>query len=841
MRTLLPHRRLVLQLIRFSGRRPWAVMAGIALLVLAAAWGAVNLRLDSDLLSLVPGENEVVRDFRETLERFGSTDILLVALELRGEEHLDGDLACADLLVAAMRDSERIAWVECHAGDLLESAEDLLRHATLFMAEEELREFAGRFSEGGLRDRARRLARDARTPLTVGFDEELTLDPMGVWPLVGPRLGIRGLSARFDSETGYIIDPGRRYLLMLAKPVRPATDLPFGRELIAELEGLMDECGEAWADEGWEGSPPGVLLGGSYVIAVADADEVTRDATVGGLVALAGVVLLFFLIYRRFTALVIVAVPLTVGLTLTFGFAALVLGTLNVVTSAFAALLIGLGVDFIIVLYGRYVEERRRGTPHDEAIEAFGRHTAAGVLLGAVTTAATFFAFLVSGFRGLSELGLITGAGILILAATVFLLLPALLTVIERVHPQKPHRFQTFGLQHLCRFSLRHHGLVVVMALAVTVLLSFPMLRLRYDDDVLNMRSATNRGLVVQRRLMEAFDIRFTPIMIRVDGATEAESLERAQELLALIEPLADGENLARVESAASLIPAPGDQKRNLAYLRTLELDPDAVRARFDEALDTEGLNARPFRPGLELALESLALRGPLSAEAFSGTTIGHLLERYLWQGEGAASTLIYGYPPAGKWRKSMPPRLVEVVESFPGAVLSSPVLVSRELKRIVWRDALVAALIGLVIVFALMLADLGSFSRAVLGLLPLGLGMVWMAGGMVLLGQPVNFMNIFVFTMIIGIGVDYGIHLTHRWNDSGADPGPLAATSRAILTAALTTIIGFGSLALSHSPGLRSMGTAAILGASATALVSITFLPALMAWREKRRGDRPT
>jgi len=86
---------------------------------------------------------------------------------------------------------------------------------------------------------------------------------------------------------------------------------------------------------------------------------------------------------------------------------------------------------------------------------------------------------------------------------------------------------------------------------------------------------------------------------------------------------------------------------------------------------------------------------------------------------------------------------------------------------------------------------------------------------------------------------VDYGIHLTHRWNESGAEPVPLAATSRAILVAAFTTVIGFGSLALSHSPGLRSMGTAAILGASATALVSITFLPALMAWRGKRRTSR--
>jgi len=91
-------------------------------------------------------------------------------------------------------------------------------------------------------------------------------------------------------------------------------------------------------------------------------------------------------------------------------------GHLSSATSAFAALLIGLGVDFVIVLYGRYVEERHGGASHEEAAEAFGRTTGVGVMLGAVTTAATFYAFLVTDFRGLKELGLITGTGILFTA-----------------------------------------------------------------------------------------------------------------------------------------------------------------------------------------------------------------------------------------------------------------------------------------------------------------------------------------------------------------------------------------------------------------------------------------
>jgi predicted RND superfamily exporter protein len=162
--------------------------------------------------------------------------------------------------------------------------------------------------------------------------------------------------------------------------------------------------------------------------------------------------------------------------------------------------------------------------------------------------------------------------------------------------------------------------------------------------------------------------------------------------------------------------------------------------------------------------------------------------------------------------------------------------VVSKELRRIVWGDAARAALLGLVLVFGLLWADLSSPMRALLALVPLLGGMVWMLGAMALLGLRINFMNIFVVTMIIGIGVDYGVHLLHRWQEAGGDPPALAETSKAIAVAALTTMVGFGSLVLSHFPGLRSVGAAAILGALSTAVLSISVLPVLLSKLPRRK-----
>ena len=111
---------------------------------------------------------------------------------------------------------------------------------------------------------------------------------------------------------------------------------------------------------------------------------------------------------------------------------------------------------------------------------------------------------------------------------------------------------------------------------------------------------------------------------------------------------------------------------------------------------------------------------------------------------------------------------------------------------------------------------------------------MVWMFGGMALFGFRLNFFNIFVITMIIGIGVDYGVHLLHRWYESGATEPSLPKPQKPSRSPHLTTVVGFGSLVLSHYPGLRSVGAAAILGAVATAVLAMTLLPALLSMREK-------
>lgn len=825
-------RRVPAWLLEQGVRRPRLVlMLGLAALVLAAVMG-LRVRIETDVLSLVPENDPAVAAFRTTVERFGSVDLLLGVVEVPEEGGLDTALPAADLLAEALKESELIQWVEYRLEGPETTLLPLLDRATLFLPPEEVAPFVESLRGDGGRRSARRLRSLLSSPQGLALKRWLRVDPAGLLYRILGRARTGDVGATFDPDTGYMVDPGQRYVLLLAKPTGPAQDIVFDARLMSELDRIRGKVEARWREEGLDGVPPPVRFTGGYVIAYEDQQLVIRDLKVGVVSSLIGVMLLFVLAFRRPGALLHAFVPLAVGLAATFVFTSLALGRLNSITSAFAALLIGLGIDFVIVLYGRYAEERSLGAGHEAAVAALGRSTAPGVLLGATTTAATFLAFTITRFRGLAELGLLTGVGILLLAGSVFLLLPALLGWAGRRGRWPVTRLRSFGADGLAALSVRRPGRTLAVALVLTGLVATGLFRLHFNDDIRSMRSAGNRGVQLRQRVMEAFGLRFTPLMFRIDGNGEGEVLEAAHTVLPRLREVIDGENLARVESLADVVPPPSAQREVIRRLRDLAPDPAGVVEEFRAALILEGLNPAAFSEGLEHLRHALEVEQPLSLEAFRGTPLEHVVERYLARDGGTVSTVIYCFPVAGKWRREAPPPVERLAEATPRAVLTGPTVVSARLREIVWGDAFEAAGIGLVLVFVLMAADLGGIRQAAVALVPLAFGMVWMLGLMGWLGLEVNLINIFVVTMVIGIGVDYGIHLVHRWEETGGDPAAAGGTARAVVVAALTTMVGFGSLVLSHFPGLRSVGAAAILGAMFSALAAITVLPALLHWR---------
>ena len=858
--------RLLARTALFSHRHHRTVIGLFLALALGSGILATGLTLDADVLALLPREDPAIAAFADTLERFGSTEELLVVLRLPEDAVLPPYLSFAGELAARLGELDSITAVEARVGSPEELVRRMFPRAVLFLQGTELERLERRLTDEGIRERVRELRRLLATPQGGLMKQLLVLDPFGLSDLLLERLRPNGrVRLQADFESGYFLSRNRRLLLIFAQPARPPHDLAFTEGMLAAVEAAIAEARDDWTeilDVGDPGAtveafdlgelpqPPEVVLGGSYPAALEDARFIFEDLEVGVPVALAAVLLLFLVAFRHLGPLVFAAAPLACGLLLTFAFATLALGSLSSATSGTAALLIGLGIDFVIVSYGRYVEERRRGADPETALTTMAVRSGRAVAVGAATTAATFGVFLLTGFRGLWEMGLLTAVGILLTMGTVLLLLPALLTWGARRHAAHGHPgarsffLHGFGVERLMAYALRNPRTVLALAALVTVGAALLLPRLHFEGGMKALRPEGNRGTEVAAEVAREFGSGVGSMMLVIRGETSEEVLDRTARATAAARSLVDRGVLSGVASVTPLLPPPERQERALAWIaehRDDLVSPVRLERELSTALAAEGLRRQPFAEGLELFIEAVSPTRMLEPRDLEEEpTTRRLLERFLQPAAGGWISVVHLQPEGDRWRDAPPPQVEALADDLgEGVVLTGGNVLARQMRRRVTGDAWLAGVLGLAAVALLLWLDFGSVTDTVWTLVPLGMGVVWMLGAMVLLDIDLNFLNTFVTTMILGIGVDYGLHVVHRRREAGRDPAALASqlpeTGKAVVLAALSTVCGFGTLALSHYPGLRTTGQVAILGALLTALVAVTVLPAWFAWRERR------
>lgn len=840
------------RLARFAGRHPRAVLLVFLLLVIGALGLVSRLRFDTDILRLLPQQDPSIGAFARVLATVSGGDELLVVVRIPEGAATAPYLAFADALAAELEGLGEIEAVDHRIGTPEHLLRRFLPESVLFLDAEGRRAFQRRLSPEGIRRRVEELRRQLLTPQGTATRNLSILDPLGLGEILLGRVAPENGGQRVDLSSGYYLSQDRTLLLLLARPRAPAHDLGFTRELLRKVEAAAGRALARWPEmTGGVGEGQGVSLGrvppppkvevaGTYPAALSDLEAIRHDMTVGVGTAAASVLLLFLLAFRRLKPLVYAALPLAVGLLLAFAVASPMLGGVSMLTAASAALLLGLGVDFVIVSYGRFVEERRGGADLETALDRMAQHSGRAVVVGAVTTAATFYAFLVTGFPGLWQMGFLTGTGILLVMASVLLLLPALLVMRERGGRRRAPKLHLsgFGADRLVRLALHRPWTMLGAGLLITLGAAFALPRLEFAESMAALRPPGNRGLDVAVEVAEKLSRRSSPMMLVFEEPTLEETLETAARVAESARGLGPGKGIRKVESITDLVPPPEQQRDVLEWLArgraSGELDPQRVLADLRADLAAEGLRFEAFREGAELLTTILSRERPVRVEDRTAEPESRRwVDRFVEPTAAGWMGVVYLHPEEESWRRQAPPAAWRLAESLgPGVVLTGGNVLNERMRERITRDAWIAGLLGIVLVALLLAWDFRSLRDAVGALIPVLVGLVWMLGAMGWLGVQLNFLNTFVTTMILGIGVDYGLHMVHRLRET-ADHSPilrregLESTARAVAVAALSTVCGFGSLALSSYPGLQSTGLVAIFGAVATALVSVTFLPA--------------
>ncbi len=605
-----------------------------------------------------------------------------------------------------------------------------------------------------------------------------------------------------------------------------------------------------------------VRITGPVALADEEFATVARGAVLGLIASVVLITLWLFMAVRSWRLIVPILLTLGTGLTLTLLFAALAVGTLNLVSVGFGILFVGIAVDFAIQFSVRYREVRLFQTQLGAALIETGRRVGRQILVASASTAAGFLAFVPTRFRGVAELGLIAGVGMIIAFLCTLIFLPAFIALFK-----PPGEKANIGFQWGARADAFVRGrrwpiLAFFGVLAALGFIAAP--QLTFDSDPLHTKDPNTEGV---RTL---YDLIASPV-------TNPFTIDILEPSVADVAPMTGKlSSLSLVSSVISIASfVPTDQAAKLAEIADIKsligptLDTEAQESppppsQIREAAAAALKKITPALPKLPAGHPLAAIAGDLSRVASAPDqvlmNINRALIRFLPEELGQLRTALDAQPaslasipreiardwvlPDGRARIQVIPKpetrdsaglrqfVDQVLPIAPNAG-GAAVIIEATSDTIIaaFRSAAVTALLAIA---AILFATLWRALDVALVLAPLLLSALLTVLIMVLAPVPLNFANIIALPLLLGVGVSFNVYFVMNWR-AGHNWVLGSATARAILFSALTTGTAFGSLALSEHPGTASMGMLLLISLGCTLVASLGFIPTLLATVPRR------
>lgn len=854
-------------------RRPRLVL-GLALLiaVLSGAYAAAELRMNANTDDLIAPDRPYMKRYRAFIDEFGDLESIFAVVAAPPGREAEARTA-VDELAARIATHPELPRPHCRI-----EAEEQTRLAAWNMDLDQLRGLvdagaaigllrAGVGAEALARDalgRAEELGRSILPGRQRELGASLVLSAQALSALVQGGRGERELGGLLVGEPRYLVsETGRLHFVELL----PAKDYGTLEVIERPLELLRLEIAAVMA------AHPDLEIGltGKPVLQADEMKTTDRDMTRSSIVAIVLVALLFMLVIGNVRRPFLAVVTLLIAITWTFGLTTLVIGQLNLLSIVFTLILVGIGIDFGVHVIARYQEERSRAE-REPALRAALRQVGRGNTSGAITTSLAFFMALLTDFRGLQELGFVAGTGIVLCLLAMSVVLPALLVLFDRGPVRSGGRLADLAGRLEPRFLFRRPilslSLFAALTLAVTPFVELP----GFSGNVLELQATGLDSVRWEHRVLE------DSAAASWFGAAIADDLDQLQDFVTR----ARGEDaVGEVLSALDFVPRPEASRRELldrlvtAAARP-ELQPTtpeplsaATTKELARALRALAGKAEGLAPAEEVAmLAALALDvariartlesdDDAALERFRGRVESRLAEfgeAFDLIVDGAGSPIPALLPealrhrlvaPSGRYLASIHPRqnvwdignmknFVAALHRVDAEVTGVPL--THYLSIIDMHEGFErAALYALAAVLLVVGLDFRRGLAIALAVTPLVIGAIWLLQAMGLFGISFNLANFFSVPILIGIGVDNGIHLVHRFREGGPDRLRFSATHRGVFLTSATSLIGFGCLAFASHRGLQSLGLVMAMGCAACLLAALSILPSLLALVDRR------
>lgn len=837
MRTIL---NLLRPLVQINYCYPVAVLLVSIIVAVIGAFFATKLVIDTDMASLLPDHYESVQALERLRDSVGGETPLEVTIN---SPDFEANKSFAEALIPramALYDERRNDYF-VNRYEYRRDVEVLKDYALYLSTENEIDQVIEY-----LEDRLEQARLDAN-PFFIDFEDDFEDEEED-----DGEETLRKFEEMYDEliPSEYPVNRDSTSLVLSFYPTGAQSDLKYLRDLFGAFEQLLEDMHPAQYHKEMV-----AVAGGRLERHLMEFDSIISDVVTSfgsGITAVILLVGLYFLIkliinYRRGhrrhrthslwqhlvrfpVPILVIGIPLLVSLSITFAITYFVFGTLNTMTSVLFVILFGLGIDYGIHFYARYLEKRSNGEKVREALINTYDSTGAAIMTSATTTAVALFVLIAADFRGFSEFGFISGTGIVLAYLSMLFILPSIIVIFERFRLILINKnlYQTYKPSGTASpFPFARTIFILGTVIVALVLINKDKLYFEYNFSNLEPEFPEYRDYRDLRGDIDQTSGRRNPAYILADTDEEVrlilQTIRRKMEnnpesTILAVEALQERFPVNRAEEEIKLA--------KIAEVRELLQDP-FLR-------DEEGEH-------LDILRRAARVNEPLSVDEVPEFLKNRFLTR-----DGEIGRFVMVYPAVGlsDGRNSIAfKNEIGVIQTPDGQTYhaASTSIVAAEMLELMRNETPYMVVATFVMIFILVYIGFRSFRWSVIAMLPLLIGLSWTFGAMMLMGLSFNMYNLVVLPAIMGIGNDNGVHLASRYREEGKKSmsAVLKSTGQHITIGSLTTMLGFSGLLLTNHPGLTSIGVLAVIGIGLTLFSALTYLPSLVQLLENRSWIR--
>jgi len=824
------------------------LVAGTALLLTLFLFANIhNLRTGTELTDLFGSRDPQWQAASQIGKELGYGDQLFMVVQAPEDEADSSEAmeAMADRLTTEMSSSglfkqERSGLQE---EELLNLARLYSWHFPSYALPGQTDALEQRLNPRQIHQNVRRAATELITPFSTLGADYFVADPLGLMSVTAGNGESFSQFSKFDLSWG----SGNRFysrdhkaLLIIAEPRESAVDYKSAERIMQWTHAHIQS---AEADPELRSTGVRAIPAGAYVYAEQDHKFVERNIRRVSLVSIVASLLLCLLVYPSVPLLLLSLLPTSLGILWTTGIASFYPGEVNLISLSFIAILAGLGDDQVVHFFNRSPQEWASGGSFNTAMMRTYETTGASIVICILTAASATAALATSSFKALAEFGFILTVGMFMMMLHTLLTVPALMQLWNRyIRPFSPQGITFRFLPAVARGSLNfvgRHARAVVAVAAGLFLLSLSLLPgIKMGGSFDAMGDANSPAVVAQNLLSAKFGIEGSPTLLLIAG-DQQKVLRRAEYLTAGLESYRQRGSVKSIFSPTQLLPSVQTQKQRAAALTHVDMDA-TVRA-LEDSLRENGLRTEPYLPYIEQLRRLGDHAEPLTLESATPYLPAGLLDNSLRKtGDGSYVAAIAFYATDPNAQEAIPSAVLDSWRKQYGPFVEfSFEKIDRDLQSQVLRDSRRALLWTVMAIMSIVYLTFRNWRITLLVLMPIVFAIVVTFGLLRLMGHPFSFMSVTAIPLIIGIGIDNGIHLVRRYLESASNSilDVAKASGAALIQSNLTTIIGFGALLTATFPPLAEMGLVTSVGVALTLVGGLWIIPAAILIGGERGG----